>query len=44
MFRGYYKNLEKTLETFDYDNEEDRRTGRNGWISSGDVALILPNG
>lgn len=44
MFRGYYKNKEKTIEAFEYDTEEDRKKGVNGWINSGDVAVILPNG
>ena len=31
---GYFKNLEKTKELFDKD----------GWVNSGDVAQLLPNG
>lgn len=44
LFRGYYKNKEKTMEAFDYDTEEDRKTGKNPWINTGDVAIIHPNG
>ena len=34
MFKGYFKNPERTAETFSED----------GWINSGDVAVIYPNG
>ena len=34
LFQGYYKNPERTAEAFSPD----------GWINSGDVAVILPNG
>lgn len=34
LFKGYYKNPERTAEAFSPD----------GWINSGDVAVILPNG
>ena len=34
VFKGYFKNPEKTKEAFDED----------GWISSGDVVKVLPNG
>ncbi len=34
LFQGYYKNPERTAEAFSED----------GWINSGDVAVILPNG
>ncbi len=34
LFKGYYKNPERTAEAFSED----------GWINSGDVAVILPNG
>lgn len=34
MFEGYFKNPEKTKEAFDED----------GWICSGDVARVNPNG
>lgn len=34
MFSGYFRNPEKTRETFTDD----------GWIKSGDVAMLLPNG
>jgi long-subunit acyl-CoA synthetase (AMP-forming) len=36
--------LEKTIEAFDYDTEEDRKAGINGWLNTGDVAIIHPNG
>lgn len=32
------------MEILDYDNEEDRKNGVNGWLSSGDVGIIMPNG
>lgn len=34
LFKGYFKNPERTAEAFSED----------GWINSGDVAVILPNG
>ena len=34
MFHGYFKNLERTREAFSKD----------GWINSGDVVEVLPNG
>ena len=34
MMKGYFKNPEKTEELFDEE----------GWINSGDVAMILDNG
>lgn len=34
MFSGYFKNPEKTKEAFTED----------GWINSGDVVLVNPNG
>jgi len=34
LFKGYYKNPERTAEAFSED----------GWINSGDVAVILSNG
>ena len=34
LFKGYFKNPEKSAEAFSED----------GWINSGDVAVILPNG
>lgn len=34
LFKGYYKNPERTAEAFSPD----------GWINSGDVAVILSNG
>ena len=43
MFKGYYKNREKTIEAIEYDNEEDRKSGKNGWVLSGDVACINRN-
>lgn len=33
IFKGYFKNAEKTAEAFD-----------NGWLSTGDVAIVMPNG
>lgn len=35
MFKGYYRNEERTQEAFTEDD---------GWINTGDVAVILPNG
>jgi len=38
--KGYFKNEEKTAEAF-----TDPTSGeRNGWMHSGDVGMILPNG
>lgn len=34
MFKGYFKNPEKTAEAFTDD----------GWVSTGDVGIIYPNG
>ena len=34
MFKGYFKNPEKTKEAFTAD----------GWVNSGDVGVVLPNG
>ena len=34
MFKGYFKNPEKTKEAFSED----------GWINTGDVAIVNPNG
>ena len=34
MFSGYYKNIEKTKEVL----------SENGWFSSGDFGMIMPNG
>jgi long-chain acyl-CoA synthetase len=34
VFKGYFKNPERTKEAFSED----------GWLNSGDVALSLPNG
>ena len=34
MFSGYYKNIQKTKEVLSQD----------GWFSSGDFGIILPNG
>lgn len=37
---GYFKNQEKTEEAF-----SDPNTKRvNGWMHSGDVGMVLPNG
>lgn len=37
VMRGYYKNPEKTAEAFEGPPE-------NGWLKSGDVIKVLPNG
>jgi len=34
VFSGYYKNIQKTKEVLSED----------GWFSSGDFGIILPNG
>lgn len=34
MFSGYFKAPDKTKEAFDED----------GWINTGDVAIVYPNG
>jgi len=34
MFSGYFRNPEKTAECFSED----------GWINSGDVGMVFPNG
>ncbi len=34
VFKGYFKNIEKTKEVFSED----------GWLQSGDIGMILPNG
>jgi long-chain acyl-CoA synthetase len=34
IFKGYYKNVEKTKEALSVD----------GWLASGDVGVVLPNG
>lgn len=34
IFKGYFRNPEKTKETFEED----------GWLKTGDIGMILPNG
>lgn len=34
MFSGYYKDISKTKEVL----------SENGWFSSGDLGMIMPNG
>ena len=34
MFKGYFKNPERTKEAFSED----------GWVCSGDVGIVFPNG